>query len=62
MVVSYLMGDRSPESAHAFVYDLQDRIDSRIQLTSDGFAAYREAVLRAFGEHVDYAMLVKQYG
>lgn len=62
MVVSYLMGERSPDAANAFVSDLRDRIDSRIQLTSDGFAAYREAVQRAFGGFVDYAMLIKEYG
>lgn len=62
MVVSYLMGDREAETANIFVADLRDRIDSRIQLTSDGFHAYREAVDRAFGGFVDFAMLVKEYG
>lgn len=62
MVVSYLMGDREAETANIFVADLRDRIDSRIQLTSDGFYGYREAVERAFGGFVDYAMLVKEYG
>ena len=61
-VVSYLMGERDPETANTFVADLRDRIDSRIQLTSDGFRPYREAVERAFGGFVDYAMLIKEYG
>lgn len=62
MVVSYLMGDRDADSAQAFVSDVRDRIDSRIQLTSDGFGLYREAVQRTFGGFVDYAMIMKEFG
>ncbi len=35
---------------------------NRIQLTSDGFRPYRDAVETAFGPDVDFGMLVKQYG
>jgi hypothetical protein len=35
---------------------------NRIQLTSDGYRPYKEAVEDAFGSEVDYAMLVKLYG
>lgn len=35
---------------------------SRIQLTTDGLKVYINAVLDAFGEDVDYAMLHKIYG
>jgi len=38
------------------------RIDSRIQITTDGHRAYAEAVEGAFGCEVDYAMLIKLYG
>jgi IS1 family transposase len=62
MVVSYLMGERDQESARAFVGDVRDRIDSRIQLSSDGFGHYRDAVHRAFGGYVDYAMVIKEFG
>ena len=34
----------------------------RIQLTTDGHAAYLDAVEGAFGYNVDYAMLIKLYG
>lgn len=62
MVISYLMGERDADAAQAFVSDLRDRVDSRIQLTSDGFNSYREAVSQAFGGFVDYAMVIKEYG
>lgn len=37
-------------------------MSGRIQLTSDGFTAYRDAVENAFGPDIDFGMLVKQYG
>ena len=42
--------------------DLTSRLATRVQLTSDGHGAYLEAVDGAFGDDVDYAMLIKIYG
>ena len=42
--------------------DLASRLASRVQLTTDGHRAYLEAVEGAFGNAIDYAMLVKMYG
>jgi hypothetical protein len=42
--------------------DLCSRLANRVQLTSDGYKAYLEAVEGAFGGDVDYAMLIKMYG
>lgn len=42
--------------------DLAYRLDTRVQLTTDGHRVYLEAVEGAFGLDVDYAMLVKLYG
>ena len=41
--------------------DLQTRLRNRIQLTSDAFAPYEQAVEDAFGNDVDYAQLIKIY-
>ncbi|MBI1950924.1 MAG: IS1 family transposase, partial [Acidobacteria bacterium] len=46
----------------AALSDLADRLDSRIQLTTDGHKVYLEAVEAAFGAAIDYSMLVKLYG
>ena len=62
LMVSYLVGQRGPEWANAFMGDVASRIDSRIQITTDGYKAYAEAVEGAFGMDVDYAMLIKLYG
>ena len=41
--------------------DLADRLATRVQLTTDGHKPYLEAVEGAFGNAIDYAMLVKTY-
>ena len=62
LMVSYLVGQRRPEWANKFMQDVASRIDSRIQLTTDGLKMYGRAVEGAFGMDVDYAMLIKLYG
>jgi IS1 family transposase len=62
LIVSYLFGQRGPAWAKAFMEDVASRIDSRIQLTTDGLKMYAEAVEGAFGCDVDCAMLIKLYG
>jgi IS1 family transposase len=62
LIISYLVGSRDAEYAVEFIQDLADRVKDRIQLTSDGYNAYIGAVEDAFGDDIDYAMLVKQYG
>ena len=62
LVPTWWVGDRSGETASAFIADLRARLAQRVQLTSDGYRAYLAAVEGAFGADVDYAMLVKLYG
>ncbi len=62
LVPSWLVANRTPEAANAFMEDLASRLNHRIQLTTDGYRAYAQAVEGAFGCDVDYAMLVKMYG
>jgi len=62
LVPSWRVGDRSSETAMAFVDDLAARLASRVQITTDGHRPYLEAIEGAFGGDIDYAMLVKVYG
>ena len=62
LIVSHFVGGRDGECAMWFMDDLRSRLANRVQLTSDGHKAYLEAVEGAFGDDVDYAMLVKIYG
>ena len=49
LIVSWLVGPRDGRSARVFMYDLASRLRTRVQLTSDGFGAYLNAVEGAFG-------------
>ena len=40
LIVSYLVGQRGPRWAKAFMEDVASRIASRIQITTDGHKAY----------------------
>ena len=63
LIPSYMVGKRDGQTALRFMLDLQNRLtgNGRIQLTSDGFRAYLDAVEQAFGSEIDYAQLVKLY-
>ncbi|MBF0553646.1 MAG: IS1 family transposase [Nitrospirae bacterium] len=62
LVVSYSIGNRDYETACLFVGDLANRIQGRVQLTTDGLRAYVEAVEDTFIGNIDYAQLIKIYG
>ena len=62
LVCSWLVGQRDAGCATEFIQDLEKRLASRIQLTSDGHKVYLNAVIDAFADQVDYAQLVKHFG
>lgn len=61
LVPSYLVGKRDAVCANLFMRDLSARLSNRVQLSTDGLAAYTDAVERAFGADVDYGQEVKAY-
>src|SRR5208282_424088 len=62
LIASWYIGDRSVDSAREFINDLATRLKHRVQLTTDGYRVYVDAIEDAFGPDIDYAMLVKIYG
>jgi IS1 family transposase len=62
LIASWMIGDRSGETARIFVADLAQRLMNRVQLTTDGHRAYLDAVEGSFDKDIDYAVLVKIYG
>jgi IS1 family transposase len=62
LIVSWFVGERDAECGAWFMKDVARRLGNRVQLTSDGHRAYLHAVEAAFGDDVDYSMLVKLYG
>jgi len=62
LCISYEVGKKDASWAAAFMEDLASRVSTRIQITTDGYRVYADAVEGAFGMDVDYAMLIKLYG
>ena len=61
LIPSFRAGKRNTANTWYFVQDLQSRLANRVQLTSDGFRPYKDAVDDALGMHVDYPMLLEVY-
>lgn len=61
LIPSYKIGKRDLFTAQSFLNDLSDRLDNKVQLSSDSLKAYVEAVENSFGANVDYAQVVKTY-
>ena len=59
LCISFLVSTRDVDAAVEFCTDVADRLANRVQLTSDGYNAYLQAVDVAFSGNVDYAKLVK---
>jgi IS1 family transposase len=61
LIPSFLVGKRTARNAVAFIEDLSQRLDNRVQLSSDSLKAYVDAIELAFGSEVDYGQIVKTY-
>ncbi len=55
LIPHYLVGKRDARTTFEFVFDLQERLTERIQLTTDGYKPYWTAVEQAFGSEIYYA-------
>ena len=63
LVPSFCVGKRNGQTALQFMQDLQAKLagNGRIQLSTDGFRAYLDAVELTFGTDIDFAQVVKIY-
>jgi transposase-like protein/IS1 family transposase len=63
VVLAWLLGKRDAPNTQGFLRDVEQSTRGRIQLTTDGFHAYPQAVSLAFDQRpVDFGTLVKTYG
>jgi IS1 family transposase len=62
LICNWFVGGRDADFAKLFMDDLASRLNGRVQMTTDGYKVYMQAVEGAFGSEIDYAMLVKMYG
>jgi IS1 family transposase len=62
LIVGYRVGQRTAADAYDFMQDVASRLSNRVQLTTDNYKVYLNAVDYAFGVDIDFATLEKQYG
>lgn len=61
VVPAWCMGGRTTDALE-FMRDVSSRLDTRVQLTTDGHQPYPLAVDRAVEGDIDYVPIVKLYG
>lgn len=63
LVPTFQVGKRNMENTLKFIFNLKDKLkdNGRIQLTTDGWKSYIDAVELAFGSEIDFAQLIKIY-
>jgi IS1 family transposase len=62
LVPAFRVGKRDAATANAFLEDVAARMHNRVQISTDGLAAYKEAIERSFGGDADYGQIIKTYG
>jgi len=62
LVLNITMGKRDQQTTNVFVEGIrQATARNRFQITTDGFAPYRNAIRDTLGDRCDFAMLIKVY-
>jgi IS1 family transposase len=61
LIPTYKIGKRTIETTLSMIDDLSDRLNNRVQISSDSLRAYVDAIEAVFGANVDYAQIVKSY-
>jgi IS1 family transposase len=61
LIVSFHTGKRTGENTDIFAEDLANRIEGRVQITTDGFESYPEKIRHYLLGRLDYAVMVKQF-
>ncbi|MCX6121112.1 MAG: IS1 family transposase [Ignavibacteriales bacterium] len=61
LVPAFRVGKRTMDTTRTFIRDLQYRIITRFQLSTDSFKPYFNVVDEIFGEDIDYGQIHKEY-
>src|SRR6266568_5860443 len=61
LMLAWHLGRRTTRDTEAFVEKLNEATAGKFQITTDGWAAYPEAISLSLGTRVDYAQLIKVY-
>jgi IS1 family transposase len=60
-IVSHHTGKRDNANTDVFVQDVAKRVDGRVQITTDAFRPYPDAIRHYLLERLDYAVMVKHF-
>src|SRR5206468_4303449 len=58
----WAIGGRDTDTATEFLQEVASRLTNRVQLSTDGYQVYFDAVDNAFAGDVDYGQVVKIFG
>lgn len=61
VAISYRVDRRTAAATQAFVDDVADRVICRVQVSTDQYPGYKDAVEKAFGCEVDFARIQKVF-
>ena len=61
LVISYIVGKRDNLTTNLFIADLSQRIEGRVQVSTDGFPAYIQAIQQHFGYRATHGEIVKLF-
>lgn len=60
-IITYRTGKRDAHNTMEFLHDLRERVIGLPEISTDGFAQYRNAIRSAFGNRVAHGVIVKTY-
>jgi IS1 family transposase len=61
LVISYVIGRRTPETTYRHCADLNERVLGKPQINTDGYPAYIRALRHVFGDDMHHGVAVKQF-
>lgn len=61
LFINWHVGGRKNEDAQVFIRDLSKRLRFKVNISTDGYSPYLEAIALAFRDKVSYGRMVKQY-
>jgi IS1 family transposase len=61
VAIAYRVDRRTAAATQAFVDDVADRVTCRVQVSTDQYPGYKDAVEKAFGAEVDFARIQKVF-
>ncbi len=63
LIPVYTVGKRTAETTIEFISELKNKLNGngRVQITTDGFPQYKDAIEEKFGMDIDFAMQIKNF-